>query len=431
MKLILGLGDTGLSIARFLSSKGIEFRIADSRSDPPLLAKYIYHPAPILGEWVEDLLEDVDEVYISPGIAKSESIFVWASELGLPVVSDIELFSRYAKSTVVGITGSNGKSTVTKMLGNMIEQAGLKVAVGGNLGKPALDLISDEIEYYVLELSSYQLDYTSRLRLFAGVALNVTPDHLDRYKSFEDYKSSKLSIYDYCQHSIVNRDEAHTKDVTATKYFGMGIPQDATSFGTVVCHGGRYLLLGEESLMSADEMPLVGDHNITNALAAFTLGSVLGLPIDSMVSSIKLFKGLEHRLEMVGSINNTTYYNDSKATNAISAIKALQALVNSYEDIVLIAGGIAKNEDYSEFFKLINQKVSQVVLIGVSADYFASGIENEKVNFASSMTEAVKVANSLTKGGVVLLSPACASFDMFDNFEKRGEIFKEAVELLM
>jgi UDP-N-acetylmuramoylalanine--D-glutamate ligase len=150
-----------------------------------------------------------------------------------------------------------------------------------------------------------------------------------------------------------------------------------------------------------------------------------------MVSSIKLFKGLEHRLEMVGSINNTTYYNDSKATNAISAIKALQALVNSYEDIVLIAGGIAKNEDYSEFFKLINQKVSQVVLIGVSADYFASGIENEKVNFASSMTEAVKVANSLTKGGVVLLSPACASFDMFDNFEKRGEIFKEAVELLM
>jgi UDP-N-acetylmuramoylalanine--D-glutamate ligase len=356
---------------------------------------------------------------------------VWASELGLPVVSDIELFSRYAKSTVVGITGSNGKSTVTKMLGNMIEQAGLKVAVGGNLGNPALDLISDEIEYYVLELSSYQLDYTSRLRLFAGVALNVTPDHLDRYKSFEDYKSSKLSIYDYCQHSIVNRDEAHTKDVTATKYFGMGIPQDATSFGTVVCHGGRYLLLGEESLMSADEMPLVGDHNITNALAAFTLGSVLGLPIDSMVSSIKLFKGLEHRLEMVGSINNTTYYNDSKATNAISAIKALQALVNSYEDIVLIAGGIAKNEDYSELFKLINQKVSQVVLIGVSADYFASGIENEKVNFASSMTEAVKVANSLTKGGVVLLSPACASFDMFDNFEKRGEIFKEAVELLM
>jgi UDP-N-acetylmuramoylalanine--D-glutamate ligase len=430
MKLILGLGETGISIARFLSSKAIEFKIADSRTEPPLIRKYDNEPTPILGDWQKDILIDVDEIYISPGIAKSESIYVWSTELGIPVVSDIELFSRYVRSPVIGITGSNGKSTVTKLIGEMVEQSGYKVAIGGNIGEPALNLISEDIEYYVLELSSYQLDYTNELNLFAGVVLNISPDHLDRYDNFESYIASKLSIYKYCQHSVVNIDELHTNGIDASISFGMGLPNKSTNFGSVVCHDGRYLLNGEAVLMSTDEVLLMGEHNIANVLAAFSLGDLLRLPIESMVDTVKGFNGLEHRLEKVATINNIVYFNDSKATNVISAITAIKALSEKYQDIVLIAGGIAKKEDYSELFKLINEKVSHVVLIGESADYLSTGIEKSKVNFADSMDNAIDMSSKLIESGVVLLSPACASFDMFDNFENRGDSFKDSVKLL-
>ncbi len=430
MKLILGLGNTGLSVARFLSHMGIDYRIADSRTEPPLLERYSFNSRPILGDWSKDLLEDVDEVYISPGIAKTESIYAWSLELGIPVVSDIELFSRQVKSPVIGITGSNGKSTVTKLLGEMIENSGFKVAVGGNLGRPALDLLDDDVDFYVLELSSYQLDYTNTINLFVGVVLNISPDHLDRYDNFEAYISSKLSIYKHCQHTIVNKDEFHTKDILANNYFSMNIPQDPKNFGTVVCHEGRYLLHGDDSLINANEINIPGEHNIANVLAALSVGEILGLPIKSMISAVTKFTGLEHRLEIVNTVNNIDYYNDSKATNVVSAITAIRALVGGYQDIVLIAGGIAKKEDYSELFNLINDKVGHVVLIGVSAEYISGGIKSDKINFANSMNEAVEIASGLIESGVVLLSPACASFDMFDNFEQRGRVFKKSVEML-
>ena len=244
MKLILGLGETGLSVAKFLTANNVEFKIADSRIEPPLISSYVYKPAPILGDWKKDLLSGIDEVYISPGIAKSESIYVWLSEQEIPVVSDIELFSRYVSSPIIGITGSNGKSTVTKLFSEMIHNSGYKVAVGGNLGRPALELISDDIDYYVLELSSYQLDYTNELNLFAGVVLNITPDHLDRYDSFQSYVESKLSIYKYCQNCVVNVSEEYTKGITASKYFNAENKKQQKDIINTVCLEGDNLLNG-------------------------------------------------------------------------------------------------------------------------------------------------------------------------------------------
>ncbi|RUM84723.1 MAG: UDP-N-acetylmuramoyl-L-alanine--D-glutamate ligase [Candidatus Thioglobus sp.] len=430
MKLVLGLGDTGLSIARFLSKQHIAYRLADSRTQPPFLSDYLAESLgfePILGDWTLELLNDIDEVFISPGIAQTQTIVIWAREKGIPVTSDIELFSRYVNAPIVGITGSNGKSTVTQLLGEMIANEGKKVAIGGNIGKPALDCLDDNIEYYVLELSSYQLDYTQNLNLLAGVVLNITPDHLDRYASFDEYIDSKLSLYQYCQHLVVNIDESLVPKKASAKHFGVDMPKQPTDFGTVTCHGSCYFLKGDDVLMYVDDMQLIGKHNVANVLATLALGDQIGLDTDSMVESIKAFKGLEHRLEWVVKKQGVDYYNDSKATNVISTIKALNALIDQHENVVLIAGGIAKQEDYSPLFDLIDKDVASVVLIGQSAQTLGMGIKKSTVSYADSMDEAVSLASSMINDGVVVLSPACASFDMFDNFEDRGRAFKQAI----
>ena len=430
MKLVLGLGDTGLSIVRFLSKQSIAYRLADSRTQPPLLSDYLsefQNSEPVLGDWTQDLLTNIDEVFISPGIAQTQAIVIWAREKNIPVTSDIELFSRYAKAPVIGITGSNGKSTVTQLLGEMIANEGKKVAIGGNIGKPALDCLDDKIEYYVLELSSYQLDYTKELDLLTGVVLNITPDHLDRYKSFDDYVDSKLSLYQYCQHLVVNIDEPLVPKKQSAKHFGVDMPKQPTDFGTVTCHGSCYFLKGDDVLMYVGDMQLIGEHNVTNVLAALALGDQIGLSTDAMVESIKNFKGLEHRLEWVAKKQGVDYYNDSKATNVVSTLKALNALIDRHENIVLIAGGVAKQEDYTPLFDLIDKDVAGVVLIGQSAKILGEGINKSSVSYADSMDEAVSLAGDMVNDGVVLLSPACASFDLFDNFEARGDAFKQAV----
>ena len=430
MKLVLGLGNTGLSISRFLSKQDIAYRLADSRMQPPSLPEYTAefpNSKPILGDWTQDLLTDINEIFISPGIAQTQIIVVWAREKGIPVTSDIELFSRHAKAPIIGITGSNGKSTVTQLLGEMIANEGKKVAIGGNIGKPALDCLDDAIEYYVLELSSYQLDYTQNLNLLTGVVLNITPDHLDRYDGFEKYVDSKLSLYQHCQNLVVNIDEPLVPKKKSAKHFGVDMPKQPTDFGTVTCHGSCYFLKGDDVLMDVGDMQLIGQHNIINVLAALTLGDQIGLSADSMVESIKAFKGLEHRLEWVVKKQGVDYYNDSKATNVISTIKALNALIDQHENVVLIAGGVAKQEDYTPLFDLIDKDVASVVLIGQSAQTLGAGINKSIVSYADSMDEAVSLASSMINDGAVLLSPACASFDMFDNFEARGKAFRQAI----
>ena len=430
MKLILGLGKTGVSIARFLTKQQVAFRIADNRNAPPFLSQFksqFNTENLFLGDWKPELLNNIDEVIISPGIAQNEAIVVLARASNIPVISDIELFSRHANAPIIGITGSNGKSSVTQLLGEMIANDGNRVAIGGNIGKPALECLSDKIDYYVLELSSYQLDYTQNLTLLTGVVLNITPDHLDRYPSFEHYIKSKLSLYQYCQHPVINADEPLTPTLDNAKYFGMDMPKQGSDFGTVTCHGSCYILKGDDALMDADELPLIGQHNIVNVLAALALGRQIGLNTDSMMITIKTFKGLEHRIEWVTKKQNIDYYNDSKATNAIATITAIKALINQYENIVLIAGGIKKQEDYNALFALIDNHIPHVVLIGQSAKELGNNIHTAKVTYANSMEAAVNVASTLIDKGAILLSPACASFDMFDDFEQRGRVFKDCV----
>ncbi len=430
MKLVLGLGVTGFSIARFLLQHKVAFKVADSRQTPKLLSEFLSEfplIKPFLGDWDESLLEEVDEIFISPGVAQQETIVIWALEKGINIVSDIELFSRYALAPVIGITGSNGKSTVTQLLGDMAKASGKKVAVGGNIGIPALDCLQDEVELYILELSSYQLDYSKKLNLYAGVVLNITPDHLDRYDSFEHYAASKLSLYQYCQHLVINLDEPLIPQKTSAIHFGINMPKQDQDFGTVTCHGSCYFLKGDEVLMDVDEMQLIGGHNVANILAVLALGDQIGIDMSIMIDCIKTFKGLEHRLEWVSDKKGIVFYNDSKATNASASVTALKALINKHENIVLIAGGMAKDEDYTELFKLIDQNVFGVVLIGQSATDFEHGIHIAKTIHAQNMNEAVSLAKGMINNGVVLLSPACASFDMFDNFEHRGLEFKRAI----
>ncbi len=267
MKLILGNGKTAQSIANFLHKQDIGFElIADTR----LIKSF-------------DILQNVDEIFISSGIPQTQDI------VNIPITSDIELFSRYAKAPIIGITGSNGKSTTVQLLGEMIENDGKKVAIGGNIGTPALDTLDDAVDFYVLELSSYQLDYTQELNLLTGIVLNITPDHLNRYDNFEHYKRSKLSLYSYCQNPVFNLDEPHTPNGTG---FSLNIPKQPDEFGTVTCHGSCYFLHSDDVLMDTNEAQLIDEHNKSNILAAFALGCQIGLGVEAMVQTVKKFTSL-------------------------------------------------------------------------------------------------------------------------------------------
>lgn len=402
MKLILGAGKTAKSITNFLDKKSIAFQII---KDTRELKN-------------NDILQGIDEIFISPGIAQNQDIVIKAREKNIPITSDIELFGRYADKPIIGITGSNGKSSVTTMLGIIIKNAG----VGGNIGIPALNLLDKGFDYYILEISSYQLDYTKNLKLLTAVVLNITPDHLDRYKNFDEYKKSKLSIYNYSQKPVFNLDEKHYSNGLG---FGKNIPKNKFNFGLVTCHKSCYLLEGNEVLINADELKIIGKHNISNALAALAICKQIGINPKKAIKKIKDFKGLEHRLEYLGVKDKISYYNDSKSTNSIATITAINAIKNKYKNICLIAGGISKHEDYSELFSLINKKINSVILIGQDAKDLAEGI-SIPTKFANNMKKAVEFAKN-SDSEAVLLSPACASFDMFDNFEHRGKEFKKYI----
>jgi UDP-N-acetylmuramoylalanine--D-glutamate ligase len=430
MKLILGLGITGLSVARFFFKNEISFRIADTRQEPPMLEvskKEGLLSDAYFGDWNEHILTGISEVIISPGVAESEDIVIWMRKKNISIISDIELFGRYAMAPIIGITGSNGKSTVTQLLGEMAFADGKNAVICGNIGKPVMDSLSDEAELYVVELSSYQLDYTNKLSLLTGVITNITPDHLDRYSSFSDYISSKLSIYKYCQFSTVNMDLDLANDVDGDNYYGIELNNSRCDF-VAKKNGSTYEVFHKGiSLITSNDLVVVGKHNIENLLAALTLGYRFGLSLKVMTQAAIDFKGLEHRLEFISTRNNVDYYNDSKSTNAISTKTAINALFEKYNNLTLIAGGISKKEDYSELFQLINEKVSAVVLIGQCRNDFSKQITAPHVEVVESMKKAVSMATSMTEGGAVLLSPGCASFDMFVDFNDRGETFKRHV----
>lgn len=434
--LVVGLGVTGLSCARFLARHGVEVAVTDSREQPPAvdeIREELPDVALFLGGFDAGVFARAERIVVSPGVSLREPLIVEAGRRGVEIIGDIELFARTAEAPVIAITGSNGKSTVTTLVGEMARQAGLQVRVGGNLGTPALDLLdASEPDLYVLELSSFQLETVSSLRCSAAVVLNVSPDHLDRHASLTDYTRAKQRIYTGAAVQVINRDDPVAAALAAPDArrvsFGLDAPA-AGEFGVVDNGAGAWIVRGTERWMPVSHLRIAGRHNLSNALAALALGDAAGLDRQSMLQVLREFQGLPHRTQWVAERRGVSWYNDSKGTN----IGATLAAVRGFDaPLVLIAGGQGKGADFSELAAGLSGQVRALVLIGEAAGQIAQAVGDAiPVQRAGSMREAVAVAAQLAAGGdIVLLSPACASFDMFEDYRERGDAFVRAVQEL-
>lgn len=436
---ILGMGATGVSVASFFASKDMPFDFADSRNEPPniKLVKANYPQAEIaLGSFDTDFLCRYDRLIVSPGISLAESALVKAKQQGVELLGDLELFLEQAEAPVVAITGSNGKSTVTALLGKMAEDSGISVGIGGNLGTPMLDLLDDSHKLYVIEVSSFQLELLNDSRGAISCLLNISPDHLDRYKNLQEYHTAKHRIFRGASKVVVNREDVLTRPLISTQIpmisFGLNQP-DLGSFGILEGIKDGYLSYGIERLMRVDQVALKGTHNIANVLAALALGYSVGLPMQGMLDTLKTFKGLPHRCQSIAQINDVSFINDSKATNVGASVAAIKGFGDqNSKNIVLIAGGQAKGQKFSDLALEITAFVKLTILIGEDAKQLAAALNDCcEIKYSDSLDEAVIQANqSAISGDTVLLSPACASFDMFNGFEHRGHCFEKAVSAL-
>jgi UDP-N-acetylmuramoylalanine--D-glutamate ligase len=443
-RIIVGMGVTGLSCARYFRSLGESFSIVDSRVNPPGLEAFrVEFPGttPITGEFTLDQFLGAAELIVSPGVSLHTPAIKAAIEAGVEITGDVDLFSRAAKAPIIAVTGSNGKSTVVSLLGEMARIAGLKVAVGGNLdgpsARPALDLLADtDCDLYVLELSSFQLETTSMLCARAVALLNITEDHMDRYDSFASYSAAKHRIFYGCGIAVVNRDDVSSlvPQGEAAPFVSIGLGQAADGqWGIVSYLGTDYLCHGASKVMPCASIKMPGIHNVSNALTALALGDAVGIPIESMKAALSRFPGLNHRCQWVSNVAGVDYYNDSKGTNVGASVTAIQSIGELIDGrVVLIAGGLDKESDFSIMRPVLEHFVSLAVLIGRDALKLAQAFKGvTETVFADTMQDAVKVAAAHCKpGDAVLLSPACASFDMFRGYAHRGEVFCAAVEEL-
>ena len=434
-RLIVGLGETGFSCARYFKRLNLSFTLLDSRINPPKLSEFkkeFPHAAYHLGSFNPIHFKDCKELIVSPGIDLNEkNIRIAINQYKLKPLGDIELFAQQVQAPIIAITGSNAKGTVTSLVGNMINQAKLKVAVGGNIGKPALDLLDEPIpDFYVLEISSFQLETTHHLRPKLASILNISPDHLDRHKTLAAYIQAKQRIYQECEIALWNREDLNTyPEYKAKKIISFGLEplkSDSKEFGLQVVNQKTYLAVGNQILLPVEKMPIKGRHNWANALAALTIGHAIGLPTTAMLTALCQFKGLPHRCQWIKEHAGVTWYNDSKATNVGATLAALNGLGPAISGkIVLIAGGLAKDADFSLLHDPVKHYVKKMILIGRDASLLKNTLANSTViDMASDLAHAVNLAHqTATQGDIVLLSPACASMDMFKNYEERGDIF--------
>lgn len=438
LNVIVGLGATGFSCARYLAQKNIPFAVTDSRATPPRLAEFkkLFPQVPVsVGKLDDALLDQAAQIILSPGVALQTPSIARQVQKGVPIVGDIELFAQETQTPVIAITGTNAKSTVTTLVGQMAIASGIKTHVGGNLGIPVLDLVSStDAELFVLELSSFQLETTYTLAPHVATVLNVTPDHMDRYATIDDYCKAKQNIYTHCQTAVSNRDDPFTNcgnNYQKNKLtFTLHQPQE-NEFGLLKKNNEIYLALEDQILMPVRELPVLGRHYQANALAALAIGYGYGLPLESMLQTLVTFQGLPHRCQLIREYNGVRWYNDSKGTNVGATLAAIEGLGSETEGkLILIAGGVGKNADFSPLVLPIEKYVKSAVLIGEAAPILAAVIEDRiEVCYAKSMEEAVIQAGRMAdQGDSVLLSPACASLDMFNNFEHRGQVFTEAVQ---
>jgi len=433
---VLGLGITGLATVNYLVTEGYSVTVFDTRFKPPGEDKLTADVALIKGELCGESLTAFPLIISSPGIALATPALQVATNAGCEVIGDIELFARklktaaYQHAKCVTITGSNGKSTVTDLLGEMAIESGCKVAVGGNIGIPALDLLSPDIELYILELSSFQLETTTSLNADIATILNVSEDHLDRYNSYQHYIDTKHLIYQQAKVALYNSEDPLTfpRDLNkTTQSFGF----DNAAYHVLHKAGKTYLSKDGKQLLDVQQLKLSGKHNWLNALAALALGDVVELNMSAMLATLTTYTGLEHRCEFVAESLGVRWINDSKATNIGATQAALQGLSETISgDVHLILGGEGKGANFDELVPFLNQVKGTICCFGADA---------VKINAATARAEIVadlqaaieKIILNVNAGDLVILSPACASLDMYPNFMARGTHFKTLVKLLV
>jgi UDP-N-acetylmuramoylalanine--D-glutamate ligase len=421
--LVLGLGDTGLSVARWVQREGGTPRVADTRAAPPRNADYAGEL--VAGSFTNSLLNGVDLVCASPGLSLQEPLVMEAARRKIPVLGDIELFAWQNKSRVLAITGTNGKTTVSALTGHLLRAAGMDCEVAGNIGPPVLDALMKRKHApaaWVLELSSYQLETTWSLAPHAASVLNLTEDHLDRYAGLEDYGAAKARIFQGEGVQILNRDDPR---VLAMALPGRKQLTFSLSNCADFCVRGGELMWNDRKIIDAAALPIRGWHNAANALAACALAATLDVSSETLRAALKTFKGLPHRLELVAARAGVEWYDDSKGTNVGATIAALKGLA---KPAILILGGEGKGQDFSPLAPVVAQFASRVLLIGRDAGLIEKALTGLPTERCPSLQEAVeKAARYARAGEAVLLSPACASFDMFRDYKHRGEAFAAAV----
>jgi len=455
--LVLGLGETGLSMARWIARRGGAVRVADTRDAPPALGGLraaVPQAEVVAGPFTDALLGGVELVAVSPGVPLSEPVVRTALARGLEVVGDVELFARFLatlpgaqRGRVIAVTGTNGKTTVTALAGAMCRAAGLDTEVAGNISPAVLDALVARLEaarmpqVWVLELSSFQLESTASLRPVAATVLNVTEDHLDRYAGMDAYAAAKARIFDGDGAQILNRNDPRSIGMRRAGRrvvtFGYDPAPDHEEFGLLKVFGEHWLAKGVTPLVSVADLRLAGLHNAVNALAALALCRAAGLQVAPLLDALRRFQGLPHRLERVADIDRVAYYDDSKGTNVGATVAALDGFARQFTPsgrrVILIAGGEGKGQDFAPLADAVAGAARAAVLIGRDAPLIAAALEGAHVavELAASLPDAVARARALAQpGDVVLLSPACASFDMFANYKARGEAFVAAVREL-
>lgn len=432
---ILGLGKTGLSCIKFCLREQLPFVVMDSRENPPGKEVFL-RMAPtalsVFGHFDEDLILQASRLLISPGISLKEPAIQAAIQKKIPYAGDVELFLQKIRAPVVAITGANAKSTVTALVGEMAKHAKRQVCVAGNIGIPVLDLLEEpQADWYVLELSSFQLETIFSLKAAAATVLNLSEDHMDRYASLEEYRLAKLRIYQNGRVAVINRADFRTWPLEEMpRCISFGLSDTTEGYGVIEESQEMYLTRNGAPIIRAKELKIAGRHNVENALAALALGEAIGLDEQAMLSALCAFPGLPHRCQFVGEYGQVAWYNDSKGTNVGATLAALEGLGHN-KNIVLIAGGRGKGADFSPLKEPVKKYVRSLILFGEAAEELARILQGCcDVILVRSMNEAVKTARQQAKrGDIVLLSPACSSLDMFENYEHRGRVFeKEALE---
>jgi UDP-N-acetylmuramoylalanine--D-glutamate ligase len=430
--LVLGMGVTGVSIAAWLAGQGRTAIFADSREQPPgqqKIGALLPDAEFVCGEFPESVPAEVGELILSPGLSMNLPLLDDARRRAIPVSSDIDLFVQSCVGKVLGVTGSNGKSTVTSLVNCMLKAAGMSSLAGGNLGRPALELLADNADVFVLELSSFQLERSGELPLHAAVVLNLSPDHLDHHGDFENYAVAKQRIYARCGTAIVNRDEPELaneiSESVATTGFGLGVPAPM-DWGVIGNDDGQWIARGSYAVMPVSALRIAGRHNLANVLAAFALADTLDVPLDGLIAGAQVFEGLPHRMQVVSSGKRIVWIDDSKATNEAAALASIRSIEGP---LILIAGGDAKGGALDQFAQDLIDRDAMVIVLGKDRDFILDRLTGiSRIFSVDSVEEAVAVAaEAAVSGDTVLLAPACSSLDMFASFAERGERFAAAV----